>query len=173
MKKFLVIVILAIASISLSAQNYIEPPELTFQDLRFVKGMSKDTISERVRMWYHSKDDLWNNKREGIHYQYGEAYLLYVINDCPNFGVSKFLGGGGTSISFDFKVEANNGYYVAKIMKMQSISPSFYAFYGVNGELFPECYNKRQLKLAKQILQYIFERSQLIFDEFAAYMGAE
>ena len=171
MKKFLIIAILAIASISLSAQSYVEPPELTFQDMRFVKGMSKDTIAERVRTWYHSKDDLWNNKREGIHYD--SDRLHYVITDCPNFGVSKFLGGSGTLISFYFTIVPMDEYYIARVYHISSDGPNIFCYYGANGELFPECYNNRQLKLAKPLLKYIFERSQLIFDEFAAYMGAE
>ena len=70
------------------------------------------------------------------------------LEDCPNFGVCEFLGGGPTRISIEVNVVAkDNAYTIFASNIFLFFNPMWGTLYGENGQLYPELYTKKQLKL--------------------------
>ena len=171
MRRFAILFALALAT-AMPALGWTEPPMLTYKNTVLMEGKSEDAIWNIAWTWMD------NQVKSHDYYFYSADYLnrnLHVtLIDCPNFGVSPLLGGTNTNISFDFRIVARNGSYTAVVTNIDVYwNPHLGVLYGENGQLFPECYTKKMMKMAPPILDYISEYADNLFKEFEAYMKAE
>ena len=96
MKRLLYILALLMLVMPVKAQD--EPKALTFSHTVYYPGMNGLDISWRAREWLRSRPDRYTN-------------VTLFLRDCPNFGVSEFLGGGPTEICMDIYVVAKDNAY--------------------------------------------------------------
>ena len=165
------IFILALLMLAMPAKAQEEPKMLTFSHTVYYPGMSKREIKWKAYEWYREKE----GKGEGIHFHestennYGN--LTIFMTDCPNFGVSEFLGGGNSRIAISFEVIARDGAYTIYATQIDTYyNPMLGILYGENGQLYPELYSKKQLKLLAPIVEYVSDIADGIFREFDEYM---
>lgn len=168
MRRFAILFALVLAT-AMPALGWTEPPMLTYKNTVLMEGKNKKEIDSKVFDWMMHQRELHN--------YYGRAYdgILYInISPCPNFGLSPLLGGTNTEIRLKFAVICRNGSYTATVDEIDvHWNPNLGILYGENGQLFPECYTKKMMKMAPPILDYISEYADNLFKEFEAYMKAE
>ena len=92
MKRLIFIFSLLFAGVCCFAQE--GPAELTFKNTRFVDGASKETLYLRGRDWQHYRDEKDDIIINYALYDSSKPITYYhIIKECPNFGLSPFLGG--------------------------------------------------------------------------------
>lgn len=170
------IYILALLVLAMPAKAQEEPKMLTFSHTVYYPGMSEKDIAKKANAWLKSCGDLRscfyhfysNDSHRGL---YNWGYITYQLKDCPNFGVSEFLGGGSSRTSIEIEVIAKDNAYTIYVTRIDSwYNPSLGILYGENGQLYPELYTKKQLKLSVPIIEYVSDIADGIFREFDEYM---
>ena len=171
MKRLLIILSLLFAGASGFAQE--GPAELTFKNTRFVDGASKETLYARGNRWTHYRDE-----KDGVYCARGydsrkPVEYFHIIQDCPNFGLSPFLGGLSQSrISFTINIICRDGSYTAEIFHIDSyLNPDIGILYGENGTLYEDLYNRKQLKMGREIVDFLYDYTDAMFEEIYSYMS--
>lgn len=171
MKRF-ILMFAAFLSLSSYAQSFQEHKELTISRVRFVEGVSQKELYKRAEDWRIYQEDLDGK------FNYATNDILSCIveynyddSNCPNFGVSRLLVADGTSLYFKVAIECFDGKYISKIKGITVCwNPSMGRLYGENGELYPEYYTKGELKMGKKIVEYLYAKSDEIFDFIEEFM---
>lgn len=173
MKRLLIILSLLLAGAGSFAQE--GPAELTFKNTRFIEGASKKTLYARGNAWTHYRD-----KKDGIYgaSEYNSSKpveYFHIVQDCPNFGLSPFLGGLDHScISFNINIICREGSYTVEISHIDAyLNPDIGILYGKNGCLYENLYNRKQLKMAKKIVAFLFDYTDEMFEEIYGFMSGE
>ena len=118
MKHISIIFVLLLTGICCSAQE--KPKELTFLNTRFVEGASKEELYSRGNKWTHYRDE-----RDGIYGASGydsskPVEYFHIVQECPNFGVSKYFSRYGSAIHFNIKIVCRDGSYTAEISRIEA-----------------------------------------------------
>ena len=170
MKRLSSIAVILLLSVSVLAGN--GPKELEFCNTQIMPGTSKNELYDKAYSWI--KDFA---ERDGFPNQFSSGYndfqvKYYVVKNGPNFGLPRWIPGGqdGTEISFYIAIKCRDGSYTARLFNISTMNPHFYAFYGENGKLYPEMYNRKQIKNSIPILEYISNLADDIFLEIKEYM---
>ena len=172
MKRFLIILVILLAGLCSFAQE--GPKELTFLNTRFVDGASKEVLYSRGRDWQHYRDKKDNAENSAIYDSEKPVVYHHLVRKCPNFGVSALLGGEETGISFDLKIYCRSESYTAEISQINVwYNPDLGILYGENGTLYENLYNKKQMKMGKQIVAFLFDYTDEIFKEIYGFMSGE
>ncbi len=88
-----------------------------------------------------------------------------------NFGVSKLLGGDNTGISLTIDIYSFIGKFEVCISEIRvHYNPGLGKLYGENNVPSPLVYNKKQLKMAKEILFYVYQVAEEIFLDIENWM---
>lgn len=171
MKRLLIILSLLLAGASCFAQE--GPAELTFKNTRFIEGASKKTLYARGNAWTHYRD-----KKDGIYGASGydsrkPVEYFHIVQECPNFGLSPFLGGLSQSrISFNINIICRDGSYTVEIGHIDAyLNPDLGILYGKNGELYEDLYNRKQLKMGKEIVAFLVDYTDALFEEIYGFMS--
>lgn len=163
------IYILALLMLAMPAKAQEEPKMLTFSHTMYYPGMKGMDIAWKAREWLISRFGLTSFTHNDSIYNWGAAFV--ILENCPNFGVSEFLGGGSSGISIEIEVIAKDNAYTIYAKRIHSFdNPSLGVLYGENGQLYPELYTKKQLKLSVPIIEYVSDIADGIFREFDEYM---
>lgn len=171
MKRLLIILSLLLVGASSFAQE--GPAELTFKNTRIVDGASDEILFSRAEKWEkemerkdHDIDHHINDKKSKL------VEYFVVVKDCPNFGLSPFLGGDGTGMSLLVKIHARNGSYTAEISHIDVwYNPDLGILYGENEELYEDLYNRKQLKMGKEIVAFLVDYTDALFEEIYGFMS--
>lgn len=171
MKRIIIITATLIWGFCCFAQD--GPKELTFLNTRFVENASKETLYARAEAWekHQLKEDGTYNS---IINKSDEKLIRYfhIINDCPNFGLSKFLYRYGTAIHFNVDIYCRDNSYTAEIHRIEVwMNPDLGILYGENGMLYENFYNKKQMKMGKQIVAFLFDYTDAMFEEIYGFMS--
>lgn len=172
MKRLFIILSLLFAGASSFAQE--GPAELTFKNTRFVDGASKETLYARGRDWQHYRDEKDDIRVNYALYDSSKPVACYhIIKKCPNFGLSPFLGGLSQSrISFTINIICRDGSYTAEIFHIDSyLNPDIGILYGEDGMLYEDLYNKKQLKMGREIIDFLYDYTDAMFDEIHGFMS--
>lgn len=171
MKRLLIILSLLFAGASSFAQE--GPAELTFKNTRFVDGASKETLYERAEAWEKRQleedgtyNSIINKSDEKI------IRFFHIINDCPNFGLSEFLYRYGTAIHFNIDIYCRDNSYTAEIHRIEVwMNPDLGILYGEDGMLYEDLYNRKQLKMGREIVDFLYDYTDAMFEEIYSYMS--
>lgn len=172
MKHISIIFVLLLTGICCSAQE--KPKELTFLNTRFVEGASKEELYSRGNKWTHYRDE-----KDGIYGASGynsskPVEYFHIVQECPNFGVSKYFSRYGSAIHFNIKIVCRDGSYTAKISRIEAwLNPDLGILYGEIGMLYENFYNRKQLKMGKQIVAFLFDYTDKMFEEIYGFMSGE
>ena len=170
MKRLLFILSLLFAGVCSFAQE--GPAELTFKNTRFVDGASKETLYLRGRDWQHYRDEKDGITNAALYDSDTPIYYHHPIKNCPNFGISPFLGVGGTEIRFSLRIYCRNGAYTAEISNIDVwYNPDLGILYGEDGILYEDLYNRKQLKMGKEIVEFLYDYTDAMFEEIYGYMS--
>lgn len=171
MKRIIIIIATLIWGFCCFAQD--GPKELTFLNTRFVENASKEELYSKGRDWQHYRD-----KKDGVYnatlYDVSKPVeYFHIINECPNFGLSPFWGGLDHSrISFIVNIVCKEGMYTAEISHIDAyLNPDLGILYGENGMLYENFYNKKQMKMGKQIVAFLFDYTDTVFKEIYEFMS--
>ena len=168
MKRLVYILTLILLATSV-AMAQEKPKMLTFSHTVYYPGMNGMDIAWKAKEWLISRFGL-------LHYfnndsVYNRGYIYKNLENCPNFGISEFLGGGSSRISIEIEVIAKDNAYTIYVTRIDSWdNPSLGILYGENGQLYPELYTKKQLKLSVPLIEYVSDIADGIFREFDEYM---
>ena len=163
------IFILALLMLAMPAKAQEEPKMLTFSHTVYYPGMDGVDIAWKAHDWLKSRFGLVNYTNKSS--MYNKGYAMLILENCPNFGISEFLGGGNSSISMEIEVIAKDNAYTIYAKRIHSFdNPSLGILYGENGQLYPELYTKKQLKLSVPLIEYVSDIADGIFREFDEYM---
>ena len=149
------------------------PAELAFKNTRFVDGASKETLYARAEAWEKNME----RKDRDIDHHFNDKKLklveyFVVVKNCPNFGLSPLLGGNGTGMSLLVKIHTRNESYTAEISHIDVwYNPDLGILYGENGELYEALYNRKQLKMGKEIVDFLYDYTDAMFEEIYSYMS--
>lgn len=148
-----------------------KPEKLTFSHTVYYPGMGWSEILHKADMWIKKIIEYENCSLTFTDNLYSTWVADINLEDCPNFGVSEFLGGGPTRISIEVNVVAkDNAYTIFASNIFLFFNPMWGTLYGENGQLYPELYTKKQLKHSIPIIEYVSDRVDEIFREFDEYM---
>ena len=170
MKRLIFILSLLFAGVCSFAQE--GPAELTFKSTRFVDGASKETLYDRGNKWTHYRDE-----KDGVYCAPGydsrmPVEYFHIVQDCPNFGLSKFLFRYGTAIHFIVKIYCRDNSYTAEIDRIEVwMNPDLGILYGEDGMLYEDLYNRKQLKMGKEIVEFLYDYTDDMFEEIYEYMS--
>ena len=168
MKRLIYILTLILLATSV-AMAQEKPKMLTFSHTVYYPGMNGMDIAWKAHDWLTSRFELRYYTNNNSVYDMG--FTTLYLEDCPNFGISEFLGGSNSEISIDIKVIAKDNAYTIYATHIYSWNnPSLGVLYGENGQLYPDMYTKKQLKLSVPIIEYVSDIADGIFREFDEYM---
>lgn len=152
-----------------------EPKELTFSNTVIIPDKSKDEIKKKADKWIldNRGDTPLNSPFYHTDFLGYDRCLHYCIDDCPNFGLPRWAPGGenGTIIDFVVAIDSREHSYTVKLFHISSTNPNVSTvYYGENGELYPELYNKKQIKNSIPIIDYVSDFADNLFLEIKDYM---
>lgn len=155
------------------AQN--GPRELAFRDARIVDSVSAEGLFFRAGAWEKYQERKDNDIDHHINDRKSKIVeYFHIVHNCPNFGVSKFLGGDGTMIDFVVKIECLDGMYTAEISHIDVVlNPSLGVLYGEGGALYENLYNRKQLKMGKKIVEFLSGYAESMFEEIYGFMSGQ
>lgn len=131
---------------------------LAYEDWGLTRSKESDYTCPR---WYSE------NRRQPYIPMFSEDL---IIND-KNFGVSKFLGGDNTCIHLIINISSKWGICDVSVSKIKVYSnPDLGVLLGEDNVPSPLVYNKKQLKLAKEILFYVYQVADEIFLDIENWM---
>lgn len=164
MKKLGIILTLLLLAIMPSMGQITNPYELTISHVRPCPDMTKKQAESKIWNWYMAQESAG-------YAVYLSDGVFYTVN-IDKKG-APCAPGTGTLISFSLAISPVGKYYTMTVHGISIDSnPSIGRLYGHAGKLYEDCYTKRQLKLAKPILEIVVNMANELFKDFDNFINS-